>query len=229
MATNFRIDPAASGARQQVADAARELARGGLVTGTSGNVSMRFTGKAGDHVAISPTGAQLADLTAEEVAIVDLNGTHVDGPLAPSSELDLHLETYRRLGSGAVVHSHAPAATAIACVLDELPCVHYEMLLLGGPVPVAPYRTFGTPELATVTVDALEGRAATLMANHGTLTHGHDMPTAVRATELLEWASALYLRAASIGQPRALDEAQRQQVVEAAVSRQYGKTQAVAS
>ena len=48
-----------------------------------------------------------------------------------------------------MVHTHAPMATALSCVLDELPCVHYQMLLLGGPVPVARYETFGTPELAS--------------------------------------------------------------------------------
>ena len=72
------------------------------------------------------------------------------GELAPTSELDLHLGVYRRYDAGAVVHTHAPMATALSCVLDELPCVHYQMLLLGGTVPVAPYETFGTPELARV-------------------------------------------------------------------------------
>ena len=60
-----------------------------------------------------------------------------------------------------------------------MPCVHYGMLALGGSVPVAPYRTFGTPELAETVVDALEGRTAALMANHGAITYGHDLDAAV--------------------------------------------------
>jgi L-fuculose-phosphate aldolase len=111
-------------------------------------------------------------------------------------------------------------------VLDELPCVHYEMLLLGGTVRVAPYRTFGTPELAASVLDALDGRSAALMANHGTITFGADLEGALRATSLLEWACTVYWRAQAIGTPRVLDEADRQAVVEAALRRGYGTTHA---
>src|SRR5438270_137141 len=150
--------------REEVAAACRRLAAEGLVLGTAGNVSAR----AGKHVAISATGAALADATPDQITVVDLEGQVVDGQLAPTSELDLHLGVYRRYDAGAVVHTHAPMATALACVLeDELPCVHYQMLLLGGTVRVAPYRTFGTPELAESVIEALDGRTAALMANHG--------------------------------------------------------------
>lgn len=127
--------------REQVAGAARRLAAAGLVAGTSGNISARRD----DHVAITPTGGVLAELEPEHVTVVDREGGVVDGALAPTSEIDLHLGVYERFGAGAVVHTHAPMATALSCVLDELPCVHYEMLLLGGAVRVAPYETFGTP------------------------------------------------------------------------------------
>ena len=140
----------------------------------------------------------------------------------------MHLGVYRRYGAGAVVHTHAPVATALSCVLDgELPCVHYEMLLLGGPVRVAPYATFGTPELAASALDALEGRTAALLANHGTIAFGADVAAALHATALLEWACGVYWRAAAIGVPRVLDEAQRQAVVDAAVARGYGTTRRV--
>jgi L-fuculose-phosphate aldolase len=113
-------------------------------------------------------------------------------------------------------------ATALSCVLDELPCIHYQMLLLGGTIRVAPYRTFGSPELAAVTLDALEDRAAALMANHGAIAHSHDLDHAVEQSLLLEWACTVYWRAASIGTPRALDAEQRAAVIEAAVERNYG-------
>src|SRR5687767_15004175 len=143
-------------ARDAVAAAARRLAAEGLVLGTAGNVSVR----AGDEVAITPTGARLADLEPEQVPVIDLDGGVVAGDLEPTSELDLHLGVYRRYDAGAVVHTHAPMATALSCVIDELPCVHYGLLALGGDVKVAPYRTFGTPELAEAVLDALEGRTA---------------------------------------------------------------------
>lgn len=209
---------ARAAARARVADAARRLAAAGLVAGTAGNVSARC----GDAVAITPTGAALATVDADDVTVVALDGTVLDGALAPTSELDLHLGVYAAHGAGAVVHTHAPVATALSCVLDELPCVHYEMLLLGGPVRVAPYATFGTPALAASAVAALEGRTAALLANHGTIAFGADLEGAVRATELLEWAATVYWRAAQIGTPSVLDEAARRAVVEAAVARGYG-------
>jgi L-fuculose-phosphate aldolase len=207
--------------RTQVAEACRRLAEEGLVIGTAGNVSCR----AGDEgVAISPTGAALAELAPEHVTVVDLQGEVIAGDLEPTSELDLHLGVYRRYEAGAVVHTHAPMATALSCVIDELPCIHYQMLLLGGPVPVAPYATFGTPELASAVLDALEGHSAALMANHGAIAHAPDMAGAIDRSLLLEWACTVYWRAAAIGSPRVLDEAQRQAVVTAAIERGYGST-----
>jgi L-fuculose-phosphate aldolase len=206
--------------QEEVARACRELAAAGLVSGTSGNISARD----GDRIAVTPTGGVLAEMEPEQVTIVDPGGNVLDGGLAPTSEVDLHLGVYARHGAGAVVHTHAPVATALSCVLDELPCVHYEMLLLGGTVRVAPYRTFGTPELADAVLEALEGRTAALMANHGTLAFGADVAGAVRATEVLEWAATLYWRAATIGTPRTLDEGDRQAVLDAVAQRGYGRT-----
>jgi L-fuculose-phosphate aldolase len=209
--------------REQVAGACRRLASEGLVLGTAGNVSARSD----DAIAVSPTGAVLADLTPEQVTVVDLGGRVMAGDLEPTSELELHLGVYRHHSAGAVVHTHAPMATALSCVLDELPCVHYQMLLLGGSVRVAPYATFGTPELAESVVRALEGRAAALMANHGAIAHAGDADQAVELSLLLEWACGVYWRAAAIGSPRTLDSEERDAVIAAAVERGYGTTKPV--
>jgi L-fuculose-phosphate aldolase len=209
--------------REQIATAARRLAAAGLVAGTSGNLSARHA----DHVAVTPTGAVLGELEPDQVAIVSLEGDLIEGALAPTSEIELHLGVYRAYGAGAVVHTHAPMATALSCVLDELPCIHYEMLLLGGAVRVAPYETFGTPELAHSVVEALDGRSACLMSNHGAVTHGAELEGAVRATELLEWAARIYWNASALGSPRVLDESQQQAVVDAAAARRYGAIEPV--
>jgi L-fuculose-phosphate aldolase len=207
-----------------VAAAARQLASAGLVLGTAGNVSARASE---NRVAITPTGARLEELQSDQVTIVDLDGAPVTGELEPTSELDLHLGVYRRYEAAAVVHTHAPMATALSCVIDELPCIHYQMLLLGGTVRVAPYETFGSPELAAVTLDALEGRSAALMANHGAIAYAHNLNAAVEASLLLEWACAVYWRAAAIGAPRVLDSDAQMAVVEAAVERGYGQTRRI--
>jgi L-fuculose-phosphate aldolase len=117
-------------------------------------------------------------------------------------------------------------ATAIACVLrEELPCVHYQMLMLGGAVRIAPYRTFGTEALADAVLQALEEHTAALMANHGALTYGNDMDGAVDNMLLLEWACGVYWHAATLGKPRVLGREQLDAVVEQFVSRSYGTTQ----
>lgn len=204
--------------RERVAAAARRLAEQGLVLGTAGNISARD----GERIAITPTGAALENLTAAEVVVIDAGGQQLDGPGRPTSELALHLGVYHRYRAGAVVHAHPPVSTALACVLDELPAVHYSMVALGGPVRVARYATFGTDELAAITLDALDGRSAALMANHGTITYGDDLSAALERSLLLEWAATVYWRAASIGQPRALDQHQLEDVQRQLEDRSYG-------
>ena len=212
------------GARGEVAGAARRLAAERLVLGTSGNISLR----AGDAVAVSPTGARLADLEAAQVAVVDLEGQQLDGELAPTSELGLHLGIHAERGDGAVVHTHSPFATTLSCVLDELPAVHYEMLRFGGSVRVAPYATFGSEQLAAAVHAALEGRTAALMANHGAVVAAADMESAVGLALLLEWACEVYWRAAQLGEPRSLTEDDLHAVVAQVATLGYGATREVA-
>ena len=199
------------GLRAEVARAGRQLATSGLVSGLAGNVSAR----AGQLVAVTPTGGRLATLAAEEIVVVDVAGTLVDAPLPPTSELPFHLAIYERFGAGAVVHTHPPMATAVACVADELPCIHYSLLSLGGSVRVARYETFGTESLAESVVTALEGRSAALMASHGAVCHGADLQEAIDATELLEWACGVYVHARACGTPRVLADDERRAVAEA--------------
>ena len=204
--------------RADIVEACRGLAQAGLVVGTAGNVSAR----AGDLVVITPTGARLSTVTAGELAVVDLRGRLVSGSLAPTSELPLHLGVYNRFDAGAVVHTHPPMGTAVACVVDELPCIHYALLALGPTVRVARYATFGTDDLAASVAEALEGRTACLMASHGAVTYGRDLQAAMDATELLEWGCGVYVNACACGTPKVLDAGLQREVV-AALST-YGTT-----
>jgi L-fuculose-phosphate aldolase len=207
--------------REDVAAAARRLAHEGLLVGTAGNVSARI----GDLVAVTASGVTLAGCRPEDVTVVTSGGTVVEGELRPTSELSLHLGIYADRGdtrTAAVVHTHAPYSTAAACVLDELPVLHYQQLTLGGAVRVAPYATFGSPELAASVRAALEGRQAALMASHGSVAIGSSLEAAVENALLLEWLATLHHRAAALGTPRALTEEQQSAVIEAAVSRGYG-------
>lgn len=183
-------------ARDDVVRTCRELAAAGLVVGTSGNVSVR----AGELIAVSPSGLDYADLTAGLVGVHRLDGTPVEAPLRPTSEMPLHLAIYAATGAGAIVHTHPVAATALSTLTAELPAIHYQVAMFGGPVPVAPYATYGSEQLARNVAAALSDRTACLMANHGALTTGADLRSALTGTRYLEWLCEVYLRALAAGQ-----------------------------
>jgi L-fuculose-phosphate aldolase len=192
-------------ARAAIAATCRELAAAGLVVGTAGNVSVRQ----GDLVAVTPSGLRYGELTPELVGVHRLDGTAVEAPLAPTSELPLHLAIYAaRPAAGAVVHTHSPAATALSALVDEVPAVHYYAAMFGGAVRVAPYATYGTEELARNAVRALRDRTGCLLGNHGAVTVGQDLATAHDKGVYLEWLCDVYLRAAAAGTPRLLSDAE---------------------
>lgn len=197
--------------RAAVAEGCRRLVADGLVVGTSGNVSVRC----GDHVAISPTGVDYDDLDAVGVTVIDLDGRVVDGDLLPSSEWRMHTHCYRaRPGTGAVVHAHPVAATAVSTLVDEVPPIHYLLAQLGGTVRVSPYATYGTPELADASVAGLEGRTGVLLANHGATTLGDTLAQAHTRMLTLEWVCRVWLAARTAGEPALLDAAELERVGE---------------
>jgi L-fuculose-phosphate aldolase len=189
-----------SDARNTVARTCRELLSAGLVVGTSGNVSAR----AGDLVAVSPTGVDYGELTPDMIGVYRLDGAPVEATLRPTSELPLHLAVYAATGAGAIVHTHPVAGTALSSIATELPSVHYQVAMFGGPVRVSPYATYGTAELAANVVAALDGRTACLMANHGAVVIAADPGTALTGSLQLEWLCEVYLRAVAAGSPRTL-------------------------
>lgn len=172
----------------------------GLVVGTAGNLSIRSD----DLVAITPSSVDYDALDAGLICVVGLDGEIVEAARAPSSELPMHLAVYGATDAAAIVHTHAPYATTLATVVDELPAIHYMIAELGGPVRVAPYATFGSDELAASVMDALDGRSAVLLGSHGTLTIGDSLEQAYWRSVLLEWLAALYYRAMQLGKPRLL-------------------------
>ena len=207
--------------REALADACRTLASRGLVLGTAGNVSVR----AGDQVVVTPTGCAFESVSPDDMSVVELDGEPVEG--APTSELGLHLGVYRAMEwAGSVVHTHSPMATAVGCVVDELPPIHYAMLALGGSVRVAPYATFGTDELHAHVLRALEGRTAALMKNHGTLNCGASLEAALEGAFLLEWACDLYWHAVQIGEPSVLSDSQLADVARQVQELGYGVARA---
>lgn len=179
-----------------------------LTVGTSGNLSVR----SGDLIAITPSGVVYDDLTPETVCVIDLDGTVVEGDLEPSSEVPMHTAVYQATDAGAVVHSHPMYCTVLSVTMDEVPPVHYMLALLGGPVRVAPYARFGSPELARGSVDAMVDRTGVLLRNHGATTYGPTLAKAYTRSLYLEWVCRLYHQAKQIGEPTLLTPEQLEEV-----------------
>ena len=213
--------------REEVAEVAREMISSGLVTGTSGNVSARTS--EGD-VLITPSGLDYSILEPEDVVLVDREGQILEGELAPSTETPMHTGIYRaRSNVGGIVHTHAYFSTTLACLGWEIPSVHYMIAVLSdeGRVPLAPYATYGTEELAGNASETLGGtHRACLLQNHGTITVGDGPGKAFSLTVVLEDMAQIYYRTSLIGEPKILDSEQMSEV--SAKIHSYGQTKTVA-
>jgi len=191
--------------REEVARVAREMISSGLVTGTSGNVSARTPG---GEVLITPSGLDYSVLEPEDVVLVGLGGETLEGSFAPSTETPMHTGIYRaRPEVGGIVHTHSKFATTLACLGLELPAVHYMLAVLSdnGRVPLAPYTTYGTEELARYASEALgSSHRACLLQNHGTITVGEGPQKAFSLTVILEDVAEIYYRSRLMGEPNIL-------------------------
>ena len=201
--------PNLDAARAEVVKYANRLTSDGLVVGTSGNISLRVD----DLIAVTPSGVDYATMRPDDVPVVRLDGTVVSGELKPTSELPMHLRCYRDFDTAAVVHTHSAAATALSLLREDVPLVHYQLAMFGGQVRVAPYRTYGTAELADAMAAALAGRSATILANHGTIAFSHSLGHAFDKVSQLEWLCDVWLRAAAVGTPRELSHEELDRVV----------------
>ncbi len=151
-----------------------------------------------------------------------VQGRVQEGRLQPSSELAFHLAIYRaRPDVNAVVHAHSPWATTVACLGWELPAVHYLVGFAGKKVPLAPYATFGTPELASNAAAALGAHNAVLLANHGLVAVGPNLAAAFAVAEEIELVARIYLQAKAAGEPVILGDEEMDRVV--AKFRTYGQ------
>lgn len=191
--------------RRRVAAVACELVTTRLVVNTSGNVSVRI----GDCIAITPSAREYRSLEPADICVVDMSGDAVDSRWLPSSELALHLALYKANAEcQAIVHTHSVHATAVSMLVEALPAIHYQMADLGGAVPVAPYATFGSPELAANVTRTIPNHTAVLMQNHGSISYGPTLQKALARTVLLEWCAEVWLKAAAVGKPNGLSEHQ---------------------
>jgi L-fuculose-phosphate aldolase len=181
--------------------AARSMAPLGINQGTAGNISARD----GDAMLITPSAIPYDDMTPEMIARMPLAGPYGawDGPKRPSSEWRFHLDIMlARPEIGAIVHTHAPHATALAIARRDIPPCHYMITRFGGgTIRCAPYALFGTAELSALALAALEGRTACLLANHGFIATGPTLAAAMAAAVELETLARQYILSLAAGGP----------------------------
>jgi L-fuculose-phosphate aldolase len=198
--------------RAMVIAACLELTRRGLIHGRSGNVSVRCGER---RFLVSPSGMDYAALHDEDVPLVDLDGRWF-GLRRPSSEWRFHRDIYHsRPEVGAIVHTHSPRATALACTGRGIPAFHYMVAVVGGrDIRCARYHTFGSQALSDAALGALKDRKACLLANHGVIATGADLAGAVSLAAEVENLALQYWLALSLGEVSILDDAEMDRVVE---------------
>jgi L-ribulose-5-phosphate 4-epimerase len=188
-----------------------ELPRHGLVTWTSGNVSVRdpVTG----YVVIKPSGVKFEDLKPEDQVVIDLDGNVIDGKRRPSVDAPTHLYVYRhRKDVNSVIHTHSRYATAFAALGRPIPIVLTAMAdEFGGPVPCAPYALIGGEEIGRMLVEHIGSSPAILMKNHGVFTVGKTGEDALKAAVMVEDTARTVHSALLLGKPDTIpaDEVER--------------------
>jgi L-fuculose-phosphate aldolase len=189
------------------------LLRRGLLSQTSGNLSVRMDS---GELCITPSSLEYDRMTDEDIVVCDRDGAVLSGGRAPSSETPLHCAVYdARPDVSAIVHTHSPNATTLAVLGYPIPAVHYMIAALGQTrIEIAPYATYGTPELAASVRDTFAAPArAVLIANHGVVAAGTTLKQAADAAETVELLAGLYYRAICAGVPNVLTEEQMAEVM----------------
>jgi L-fuculose-phosphate aldolase len=206
-------DPGEQAARAQLVASGRDLLARGLLSQTSGNLSIRLPG---DQVLITPSSMEYDLIEPSDIVLIRLDGSIISGNRKPSSETPLHCLVYaERPDVSAIVHTHSPHATTLAVLGLPIPAVHYMIAVAGTTeIAVADYATYGSPELARNVRDAFAAPAkAALIANHGLVAGAGSLKEAASVAEAVETLAGLYYRARAVGTPVVLSADQMADVM----------------
>ena len=207
--------------REMIVAYGKRMLSAGLTRGTGGNLSIYDRNL--ELMAITPSGIPYEEIEAEDIMIMKLDGTIVEGNKTPSSEHAMHEIVYRtREDVGAMLHVHSTFAVTLACLNEDLPAVDYMVAYSRGrSVKCAPYASFGTPDLAVNALKTMGDQNAVLLANHGMNVVGPDLPKAFAIAEQLEFCAELYVRAQTIGKPVILPDDEMDKMVKRFIQAGY--------
>ena len=191
--------------RKELVEYGKRLVDSELTSGTGGNLSY-FDSETG-YMAITPSGLDFYKTKEEDIVILALDGTVIEGNRTPSSEWVMHKRIYEtRTDINAIIHGHTIYASVLACLREELPATHYMIAVAGETVRVADYASFGSKELAENAAKGMEDRNAVLLANHGIIGGSNNLRNAFNVIEEVEYCAKIYVIAKSIGNPIILPE-----------------------
>jgi len=196
--------------RQSLIETAIAMNRCGINQGTSGNLSIRHE----DGLLITPSGMPYSRLEPDDIVFVD-GQREFHGPRLPSSEWRIHHDIYQaRTDCSAILHAHPTDCAALACLQEPIPAFHYMVAVAGGhDIRCAPYATFGSQALSNHVLEALTGRQACLMANHGLVCLAGNLEKVLALAIEVEQLARTYLRCLSVGKPVVLDDAEMDRVL----------------
>jgi len=206
--------------RQEMVDIARRMNASGINQGTAGNISQRLE----NGFLITPSSLPYDRMEAGDIVEMAFDGTYL-GNRRPSSEWRFHRDILKhRPDINVVLHCHSTYATTLAVHYITIPAFHYMVGLAGGnTIQVADYATFGTQQLSENALEALEGRLACLLGQHGQISLGKTLESALALGQEVETLSRLYVQALTLGDPPILPDDEMDRVIEQMRKMSYGQ------
>ena len=200
--------------KKELVEYGKKMSSEGLSSGTSGNLSIYL--KEEGVVLITPSGIGYFDTKPEDIVVMDLEGNIIEGTRKPSSEWHLHTLFYKNKPEArAVVHTHSKFCTTLSTLRMPIKAVHYVIADAGtNEVPCAPYRRYGTEELAKVAVESAKESNAVLHANHGIVVCGKNLKSAYGLAKGMEYVAEIQVTAMSVGEPVVLSKEEMDEVLE---------------
>ncbi len=200
--------------KKELVEYGKKMSSEGLSSGTSGNLSIYL--KEEGVVLITPSGIGYFDTKPDDIVAMDLEGNIIEGKRKPSSEWHLHTLFYKNKPEArAVVHTHSKFCTTLSTLRMPIKAVHYVIADAGtNEVPCAPYRRYGTEELAKVAVESAKESNAVLLANHGIVVCGKNLKSAYGLAKGMEYVAEIQVTAMSVGEPVVLSKEEMDEVLE---------------
>lgn len=205
--------------RRDMVETCRRMNATGINQGTAGNLSVRC----GDGFLITPSSLPYEQMKPHDIMRMGFDGSY-EGRHRPSSEWRFHRDILRaRTDVDVVLHCHSVYATTLACHHRTIPSFHYMVAVAGGTtIKCARYATFGTQELSDAALEALDGRLACLLGQHGQISLGKTLAGALWLAIEVETIARLYVQALPLGEPPVLDDAEMARVLEQMRRMSYG-------